>query len=201
MEERHTETIMGKATQKKERDAGVKCAAFLRGINVGGNKIISMAVLKKAFEKMGFANARTLLASGNVVFESLKAGQGGLSRKIEDALEKTFGHEIGVVVRTEEELRELKAAEVFKGIEVTPATRLYVTFRPDGTAATGRSAGELSQKDFEVLRVTAGDVCSVLTVKDAQTVKLMAVLDKEFGKRVTTRNWNTIEKVLRAFEN
>jgi len=185
-------------TTKKEKAGTVACAVFLRGINVGGNKIISMELLKMAFEGMGFKNVRTLLASGNVVFEAAKGDVSGLAPKIEATLKKTFGHEIGVVLRTIAELQKLKKLQVFKGIVVTGATRLYVTFRPDKTAASGRSAVELSHADFKVLRVTAGEVWSVLSIKDAQTVKLMAVLDREFGKRITTRNWNTIEKVLKS---
>ena len=45
-----------------------KYAAFLRGINVGGNNIIKMEELKKVFESMGFLNVKTILASGNVLF-------------------------------------------------------------------------------------------------------------------------------------
>jgi uncharacterized protein (DUF1697 family) len=44
--------------------------AFLRGINVGRHALIKNTDLKKAFEKLGVENVRTLLASGNVVFES-----------------------------------------------------------------------------------------------------------------------------------
>ena len=44
--------------------------AFLRGINVGGHKKVPMAALKKAFEAMGFRDVRTVLASGNVIFEA-----------------------------------------------------------------------------------------------------------------------------------
>ncbi|MBM4406965.1 MAG: DUF1697 domain-containing protein, partial [Chloroflexi bacterium] len=66
------------------------CVALLRGINVGGNKVIKMADLAKAFTSLGFANVRTLLASGNVVFEASNA-KAATSSVIEAALEKAFG--------------------------------------------------------------------------------------------------------------
>ena len=60
----------------------MKYVSLLRGINVGGNNIIKMADLKECFNDMGFANVRTYIQSGNVLFtasESTKA----LERKIE----------------------------------------------------------------------------------------------------------------------
>ena len=56
---------------------------FLRGNNVVGNTIISMKDLKKAFASLGFANIRTVLASGNVVFEAVEADPAVLATKIE----------------------------------------------------------------------------------------------------------------------
>jgi len=82
--------------------------AFLRGINVGGNKLIKMDALKKAFEALGFRNGRTVLVSGNVVFETTKASPQTIAAEIEAKAKKTFGHEVGVVVRTLQQLQKLK---------------------------------------------------------------------------------------------
>ena len=46
--------------------------AFLRGINVGGNNKIGMEELRQAFMSVGFAGVKTVLASGNVIFETQK---------------------------------------------------------------------------------------------------------------------------------
>ena len=53
-----------------EEDSLIKYAAFLRGINVGGHTIIKMGELRKVFESLGFWNVKTVLASGNVLFEA-----------------------------------------------------------------------------------------------------------------------------------
>src|SRR5260221_10646488 len=50
----------------------MKYIAFLRGINVGGNNLIKMSDLKKQFEDLGFTNVQTVIASGNVIFETDK---------------------------------------------------------------------------------------------------------------------------------
>jgi len=76
--------------------------ALLRGINVGGHKIIKMDQLRKALEGMGFADVATYVQSGNVVFKtSVKMAQ-GLSKKIEDMLLREFSMSVPVIVRTSE---------------------------------------------------------------------------------------------------
>ncbi len=171
--------------------------ALLRGINVGGNKKVPMADLKKALEKAGCKNVKTLLASGNVVLEAKEKGA-ALRKKLEALLEKTFGFEIPTIVRTMDDVQALVKRAPFTKIAVTENTRLYVTFlgespKPKGTISIPYRA---PTGDFEILATTKTEVISVLTLKPGVTTpKVMEVLEKEFGKDVTTRNWNTVEKI------
>ena len=180
----------------------VNYAAFLRGINVGGHKPVPMQKLKKAFESLRFKNVRTLLASGNVVFEAPLTNTTTLEQKIEDKLKKTFGHEIGVLIRSMEELKRLSESQPFKGIDVTPQTRLYVTFLSEKSKSSLKIPYASPDKGFRILRVSAREVCSVLTLSpNSRSIDLMDVLEKEFGRKVTTRNWNTIVRILKTLEN
>lgn len=173
----------------------MRYAAFLRGINVGGNKIVKMDELKKTFESLGFKNVKTVLASGNVVFESAGAPS---TAKIGEKLAKTFGHEIGTIVKSIDSLEEMNSQNPFKGITVTPETRLYVTFlseKPKSKMKTYESPGG----EFRILRVSGSEIYSVAIASEAgRTVDLMSVIEKEFGKKVTTRNWNTIMRILKS---
>jgi len=177
----------------------IKYVAFLRGINVGGHKAVKMEELKKAFESLGFENVKTLLASGNVLFAAPHASASTLTKKVEEKLEKTFGHEIGVLIRKIEELQRLAEANPFTGVKVTPQTRLYVTFLSEKPRRGLKIPYESPDKNFKIIRATGSEVCSVLTLSpNSRTVDLMSILEKEFGRKVTTRNWNTIEKILKA---
>jgi uncharacterized protein (DUF1697 family) len=169
---------------------------FLRGINVGGNKKVPMAALKKAFEKMGHRNVRTVLNSGNVAFES-KEGIPVSAKGLSAALAKTFGFEIPVLLRTRAQLEKLAKAEPFKGVKLTPETRLYVTFL-DGKGKTALKIPYASPDfPFKILKVTSGEVLSVVVLSaKGGTIEAMALLEKEFGKHLTTRNWNTVQKML-----
>jgi uncharacterized protein (DUF1697 family) len=176
-----------------------KYAAFLRGINVGGHKIIKMEELKKTFEALGFENVKTLLASGNVLFAAPSASESTLAKKVEKKLETAFGHEIGVLIRKIEGLQRLAEANPFAGIKITPQTRLYVTFLSEKTKSSLKIPYASSDGNFKIIRATGSEVCSVATLSpNSRTVDLMSILEKEFGRKVTTRNWNTIEKILKA---
>jgi uncharacterized protein (DUF1697 family) len=69
-----------------------KHVAFLRGINVGGNRIIKMTDLRACFEELGFTEVSTILQSGNVIFTSDSRAANALRQNIETALTKTFNY-------------------------------------------------------------------------------------------------------------
>ena len=170
--------------------------AFLRGINVGGHKPLKMDAQRKAFESLRFQHVTTLLASGNVRFETRSENTATLAKKIERRLATIFERDIGVIVRTIAEIQSLADAKPFKRIKVTPRTRLYVTFLSDKPKSVSKAPRSLA-KNFEIVRVSSRDVCSVITLSaNGQTTDLMAAIEKEFGRSVTTRNWNTIVRIL-----
>lgn len=182
-------------------DSNVYYAAFLRGINVGGNKILKMEDLRRALASLGFKNVKTLLASGNVVFETAEPQASVVGEKIEKKLKTAFGTDIGVLVRKISELSRLVETDPFKGVKVTPQTRLYVTFLSEKPKSRLKVPFESSDKDFKILSVTDHEVCCALTLTPKSgTLDLMGFIEKEFGRKVTTRNWNTIIKVMKAVE-
>ncbi len=170
--------------------------AFLRGINVGGNKKVEMAKLKKVLETMGCEKVKTLLNSGNAAFDAKEKNSTKLCAQIAAQLEKAFGFTIPVILRTRDGLAALQKTDPFKGIAVTKDIRQYVTFlsqKPQSAMKTYESP----EKDFRILHVTDGEVVSVLDLsRGTGTIDAMAIVEKEFGKNVTTRNWNTVMKLL-----
>lgn len=174
--------------------------AFLRGINVGGHKKVSMAELKKVFEEQGFTDVKTLLNSGNVVFTAPRLSQEKIAPTVTKILTTFLGYDISVMIRSIDYLKQVMATEPFKGIEVTPKTRLYVTFLAEKHASTLKLPYLSAGKDFQILSTTHTEVFSVLTLSEAfGTVDSMAILEKEFGKQVTTRNWNTVLRIIKLF--
>jgi len=167
--------------------------AFLRGINVGGYKKIAMAALKTAFEAMDFRNVRTVLASGNVIFDAPSREDPHLDLTISRGLEKAFGFPVKVILRTVRELWTIVASEPFKGAPSGPNVRLYVTFRAQKKSSLSGLRPPPSVKGFRIVRVTPGEIFSVVTLSPGVgTPDLMAFLEKAIGPEVTTRNWQTV---------
>lgn len=168
--------------------------ALLRGINVGGNKKVPMAELKKTLEKLGFKNVRTLLASGNAVFESSEKIT-TLSATLSPALEKKFGFSIPVILLPFSQIAEIIRLDPFKKVKITPETRLYVTFLNEKPESKLIIPYRSPDDSFEILSINDNAIFSVLSLSKTQTPEVMNILEKEFGKNITTRNWNTVVKI------
>ena len=172
----------------------IRYVALLRGINVGG-KTIKMDDLKKLFVSLGFTHVTTVLASGNVLFEAGNVS----SQKIEAKLREAFSSKTSVILRTYAAVEELLASRPFDGIPMAPQTRLYITFLQNKSGYSLKIPYESPEGDFRILKVTDCEVFSVLDLsKGKGTTQAMEILEKEFGKEITTRNWNTVVKIARA---
>src|SRR4026208_810283 len=84
--------------------------ALLRGVNVGGNNMISMKSLKESFETMGFTNVSTYINSGNIIFQSKEDDPRKLEKKIEQMLSSEYQLESKVVLRSLSEMEKLVKA-------------------------------------------------------------------------------------------
>lgn len=170
-----------------------KWVALLRGINVSGAKKVPMKDLKLLFEKIGFINVKTFLATGNVVFE----GKDEDLNRIEPAIEKTFGFSVDTIILPFKKITQLISSEPFKDINVTPKTRLYVSFYKELKESKLKLPFETEDESFKILNITNIAIISVLDLEKTGTIEGMKVLEKEYGKKLTTRNFNTVLKLLK----
>lgn len=170
-------------------------AAFLRGINVGGHHKVPMADLRKEMEAMGFQKVITLLNSGNILFEAASDDIVSLERRIAAHLEKAFGFPIPTILRKVETIEKLLAADPFDGIALTKELRFYVSFLPKAPETDLPFPWESEDGSFKVLTSIDHTIVSVLDLSVTKTPKAMEVLEKFYGKGITTRNWNTILRI------
>jgi uncharacterized protein (DUF1697 family) len=173
----------------------MRYAAFLRGVNLG-KRTVKSAELKAAFEAMGFTDVRTLLASGNVLFDA-RAGR-GLQIKIETGLEQKFGFYIGVVLRSMDDLKAMVASDPYGGVTESEAAKLHVLLFAEPLAPGVKIAGV--EGDFDVPRVSEREVHLIAHRKPDGTYLASSLLDLDRkitkGQLVTARNWNTILKAI-----
>jgi uncharacterized protein (DUF1697 family) len=170
----------------------VTFVAFLRGINSGLNPTIKMDVLRNAFEVMGFRTVKTVIASGNVLFDADSTNEKNIEKIIEKALPQAIGFESATIVYKVDDLQRLADLNPFKDIEATPQTKPYVTFLKEPP----KNNPKISGKGFKILGTSGRAVFSMVDLSGAKTPDLMKVLEKEFGKNNTTRGWKTIERIL-----
>lgn len=94
--------------------------ALLRGINVGGHKIIKMADLKQAFESIGLKQVKTYIQSGNIVFKS-EEDITFLKERIQSEIKNVFGFDVPVMLRTHEEFINITKDAPMKSIHCEKA--------------------------------------------------------------------------------
>lgn len=174
----------------------MKYVAFLRGINSGKNPMIKMEVLRKAFEELGFENVKTVISSGNVIFETANIDTDALELEIESNLPDKIGFKSSAFVYKSDELQQLIEKNPFSNIELSSQVKPYVTFIKNGMRIPLSLPYE--GDGFTILENFHGMVCSTVDFSKSNSPALMKVLDKELGKENTTRSWKTVEKVTLA---
>jgi uncharacterized protein (DUF1697 family) len=170
------------------------CVALLRGINVGGKNIIPMAALRGSFEQMGFSSVRTLIASGNVVFQAAERDPRRLERRLDDELSARHGYGAKVVVRTAGEYERMMRA-MPEGWGSERGLRFYVLFL---RAAIDRPSvlGELEVKEgIEELRYVPGALLWSARLDGLTQSKMRKVMTKAIYQDMTVRNVNTVRKL------
>lgn len=169
-------------------------AAFLRGVMPMNCK---MPELKKAFEKAGFADVRTVLGSGNVVFSTKKSAESALERQAEAAMQTHLGRSFLPFVRPIDVLRELLEEDPYKRVRLAPGSKRVVTF------VRGKPTGKLTLPiEVDGARILALRDDAVLSayVPGPKGPVFMTLIEKHFGKEQTTRTWETVVKVVKAAE-
>jgi uncharacterized protein (DUF1697 family) len=156
---------------------------------------MKMQFLREVFETLGFNNVKTVLASGNVIFETESKDKKKLEQSIAKQLPNAIGFDTTVTLWRVNDLQKLFESEPFKNVENSVHTRLYATFIKQGT--TSGSQLHLEGQGFRILQVWNGAVLSVVDLQSGKTTDLMQAVDKQFGKTATTRSWNTIERILK----
>jgi uncharacterized protein (DUF1697 family) len=167
-------------------------AAFLRGVSPMNAK---MSELKAAFEAAGFTEVKTVLSSGNVVFNARRGSEAALQRKAEAAMKLRLGGAFLTIVRPIDALCEMLASDPFRRFRLASSATRIVTFLRDEPKSKLRLPIEV--QSARILAQRGREVFSAY-VPSPRGAVFMVLIEKTFGKEVTTRTWNTVTKVSRA---
>jgi uncharacterized protein (DUF1697 family) len=170
---------------------------LLRGINVGRAKRMPMAELRRMLEDLGFRDVSTLLNSGNAVFTASRAATAdALTKRIERAVEKTFGFTARCFVLSARDLSTVMAENRLVDRADNPS-RLVVAFLPD--AALGARLRPLLDQAWGEEALAVGTRAAYLWCPHSIAVSpLIEAVGRALGTEVTMRNWATVEKIARV---
>jgi uncharacterized protein (DUF1697 family) len=165
-------------------------AAFLRGVSPMNAR---MPEVKQAFESAGFTDVKTLLSSGNVVFDARATSLPSLERKIEDTMHKELGRSFLTIVRSIDSLRDMLASDPFREAGLKTGSKRIVTFLRKSPTDLKLP---IERDGARILRLQGNDLFSAYLPSPKGPV-FMTLIEKAAGKEQTTRTWQTIEKVVR----
>ena len=166
--------------------------AFLRAINVGGH-VVKMDRLQRLFEGNGCTDVQTVIASGNVIFQSASRSEKPLVAKIARCLEDGLGYPVATFLRTPAELSAVAGRSPFT--EGTDAANLYVGFLTEGPSAAAVRALRACASQIDDFRVVGREVYWLCRTSFSRSDFSGAKIEKLLGAATTLRNITTVRRI------
>lgn len=182
-----------------QRSSAAVYVALLRGINVGGNNMVSMKALKESFDRLGFDEVRTYINSGNVLFRSKEQDP----RRLEDRIDRMIGTEHGLkgktVVRSDAEMTRL-VKTIGKVWKPDPAWRYNVVFLRHTLEAKAVARGFEIKPDLERIVCCPGTLLWSARTSTIGRTTMLKLSSRPIYQDMTVRNVNTTRKILELMQ-
>lgn len=172
--------------------------AFLRAINVGGRRM-KMADLRATLEAMALEDVQTLIASGNVVFESAEGTTADLERRIEAQLEESFGFEVATMVRTADQLVAAVDYRPFGKAADHPDANRYISFLREEPDADRIQQLLAHQNDVDHFAINGPHLYWLRRLDMGESAVTNAFFERTLGVTATNRNVTTLNKMIDKF--
>lgn len=173
--------------------------ALFRGINVGRAKSVAMVDLRALLESLGFGGVRTLLNSGNAVFDGPAEPNTKLARRIQAAVASKLGVDALVIVKTAKDIAAVVAGNKLAAVATDPS-RLLVAFTNDARSLAALESIANAQWGAEEVHV-GKHAAYVWCANGILESKAGAALLGGLGQTGTTRNWSTVAKIHALLQN
>jgi uncharacterized protein (DUF1697 family) len=170
--------------------------SILRGINVSGQKLIKMDLLKNMYEKLGYSAPKTYVQSGNVVFESEEEGSKKISNTLVLQIKKDFGFDVPVIVLTIEELQRIIEQNPFAEDKKKDLTHLHVTFLIDKPQNMDITQLLAKKQEKEEIIIEEKVVYLYCPNGYGRTKLNNNFIESKLKVGATTRNWKTTQALL-----
>jgi uncharacterized protein (DUF1697 family) len=174
------------------------CIALLRAVNVGGHNQVKMADLREIMSELGMQNVRSLLQSGNLVFQNESHKTPQLERVLEQSVATRLGVETDFLVRTADEWAAIIRDNPFPDEARRDPGHLVVLPLKDAPDRKSVLSLQGSITGREVVRVKGRQAYILYPDGIGRSRLTSALIEKKLGTRGTGRNWNTVLKLAAA---
>jgi uncharacterized protein (DUF1697 family) len=154
-----------------------------------------MPALKAALEDAGFTDVKTVISSGNAVFSSRSTSERSLEKKCEHAMQEHMGRSFMTIVRRIDELHALLEHDPFARFTLPARAKRNVTFLRSAPASTPQLPIDL--RGARILALEGREAFTYYVPIEADPA-FMTIIEKTFGKEVTTRTWETVARIVKA---
>jgi uncharacterized protein (DUF1697 family) len=168
--------------------------ALLYSIILGDGRRVVMSDLKAMAEQLGLKNPRTLVATGNLVFEARASDIAKLEQRLETAFEKAFGRHVVIIVRTAEDWLTLAAGNPFPAESAEAGDQVAVRVMREPAPADAVAALQAYAAEDEKVASVGGDIWVVFS-RERPSSRLLAAMNHKRMGIGTARNWNTVRKL------
>lgn len=162
--------------------------AFLRGVSPMNAK---MPDLKLSFELAGFSNVKTLLSSGNLIFDTKATPVTALEHQAEASMQATLGRSFYTIIRRADDLRGILETDPYAAFSVAPKAKRVISFLRH--APVTAPPLPIESDGARVLSLLGTEVFTAYVPSENGPV-FMKLIERAFGTKVTTRTWDTVRK-------
>jgi uncharacterized protein (DUF1697 family) len=169
---------------------------MLRGVNVGGKKIVRMEKLRASLETLGLDRVRTYVQSGNVIFEAPKTSSDILSKIIEGKILNDFGFSISLFFRSSDEMKKIASDNPFLKERGIDHSKLHITFLSELPTKDALGRLEAMNAVPDQFRIKARELYLYCPNGYGRTKLSNATFEKLLSVQATTRNWKTVKTLV-----
>lgn len=174
--------------------------AILRGINVSGSNIIKMVALQQMFENVGFADVKTYIQSGNVLFNYKSTSTEELARRIEKEINSEFKMTVPINVLELKTVKKVFEHNPFLKTRKEDISYLHVTFLSRDPEKEKMDKIEIQKYLPDEFIFSERAIYLFCPNGYGQTKLTNNFFENKLKLTATTRNWKTVTELVRLGE-
>jgi uncharacterized protein (DUF1697 family) len=174
--------------------------AFIRNVMIGREGLLQNTLIT-IFQMEGCENVKSYLSTGNISFNYFGNNLQLLTKNLESEIQKIIGRKEDIFIRDLDYLKTIKANNYFLGN--TTIDNIYercITFAHKKINYTFLLPLYSKRRDVELFKIFETEAYSVTKLIAGKTSSAGKIIEKDLNIRVTTRNWNTVEKIINKLD-